>query len=406
MARPATGSVVETKTKHGRTFAIRYRAQGQRWFETVGTSAEGMTRKRAEQYLQDTLSDVRRNRWQPPIDPTPQAPQEEQTFDDLAGEWLELYNTKRRPAARTLEHAEWALGHLRKYFGPMQLSEINARAVDAYIVAKTSEGVIGANQLNKTLARLATVLDLAVRNEQLPGNPARGSDSRVKGTTPARPHVEVEQLMTLLESAPSYDGKGRAIIAVLAGGGVRVSELLGARRGDVNLAARRLYVRASKTQAGIRPVDLSFGVRDELLRYLEDHPGDDADFLFGTRTGRMDSRNNIRRRVIVPAMQNANPKLAELGIAPIGKLAPHGLRRTFANLREACGDSPSYTAKQLGHTDSRFTLRVYAESGEHREQLSEMAREQYDAALDWARMGSSDPEAAELASELATEKPV
>jgi integrase len=211
--------------------------------------------------------------------------------------------------------------------------------------------------------------------------------------------------MTLLESAPNYDGKGRAIVAVLAGGGVRIHELLAAQRRDVNLAARRLYIRASKTAAGIRAVDLAFGVRDELVRYLQDHPGEDDDLLFPTRSGAPDSRNNIRRRVIVKAVENANPKLAELGIAPIGKLAPHGLRRTFANLREACGDSPSYTAKQLGHTDSRFTLRVYAESGEHREQHSQEARKQYDNALVWAAMGSNDPDAAELASALATGNP-
>jgi hypothetical protein len=40
-----------------------------------------------------------------------------------------------------------------------------------------------------------------------------------------------------------------------------------------------------------------------------------------------------------------------------------------------------------------------------REQLSDVAKKQYDKALAWARMGSSDGEAAELASELATEKP-
>jgi hypothetical protein len=50
-------------------------------------------------------------------------------------------------------------------------------------------------------------------------------------------------------------------------------------------------------------------------------------------------------------------------------------------------------------------MTVYAESGEHREQLSEIAQKQYDKALDWARMGSNDVATAELASELATEKP-
>jgi integrase len=63
---------------------------------------------------------------------------------------------------------------------------------------------------------------------------------------------------------------------------VRISELLAARRDDVNLTAQRLNIRVSKAQAGIRSVDLSFGVRDELVRYLADHPGDDDDLLLGT----------------------------------------------------------------------------------------------------------------------------
>ena len=98
-------------------------------------------------------------------------------------------------------------------------------------------------------------------------------------------------------------------------------------------------------------------------------------------------------------------KLAELQIAPIGKLSPHGLRHTYASLRSACGDPPAYTSKQIGHADVRFTLNVYTHAGEHRKQLSETAREQYDRALEWAGMGSNDPEAAELASGLATENP-
>jgi hypothetical protein len=117
MARPATGTVVEQKTKHGKTYAIRYRANGQRWYETVGTAAEGVTRRKADEELQNVLALIRMGKWKPPIDPSPQVPLQDQTFDELAGEWLELYKTKRRPAARTLEHVEWALGHLRKYFG-------------------------------------------------------------------------------------------------------------------------------------------------------------------------------------------------------------------------------------------------------------------------------------------------
>jgi integrase len=404
MARPAKGSVVETSTKDGRSFAIGYRAQGQRWYETVGTSAEGMTHRRAQEELDNVLSDVRRGRWQPPVDPMPQVPQQEQTFGELADLWLA--GRKREVRVRSLEDYTWAIDkHLRPYFGPMRLSTITAREVDTFRELKAEEALLGVNQINKALNRLASVLDLAVDYGDLAANPARGRRRRFKGTKPLRAYVEPEQLPSLLEAAEGmYDGKGRVLIAVLACG-LRISEVLALKREDVHVAKGTLRVRESKTDAGVRAVNLPHGPREELTLFLNDRPGEDGDLLFPTRTGRMDNRNNVRRRLIVKAVEAANVKLAELHLAPIGKLSPHGLRHTYASLRSACGDPPAYTSKQIGHADVRFTLNVYTHAAEHRDQLSETARKQYDKALEWAGMGSNDPEADELASRLATENP-
>jgi integrase len=411
MARPATGTVVEQKTKHGTTFAVRYRSPRGREYETVATSGEGMTHRRAAEYLQDRLSDLRRRTWQPLADPTPpQVPQAEPTFNELADLWLIERKGEVRDHSlrdRSLEDYMWAIDkHLRPHFGAMPLSTITAREVDRFRHEKDGEGLLGRNQINKVLNRLASVLDLSVDYGYLSANPARGQRRRFKGTTPPRTYVEPEQLPSLLAAAKDmYDGKGGALLAVLAGCGLRVSEAMALKRGDVNVAKGTLRVRESKTKAGVRPVNLPHGPREELTLFLNDRPGEDDDLLFGTRTGAMDNRNNVRRRLIVKAVEAANVKLAELDIAPIGKLSPHGLRHTYASLRSACGDPPAYTSKQIGHADVRFTLNVYTHAAEHREQLSETAREQYDKALQWAGMGSNDLEAAELAPKVATENP-
>ena len=92
--------------------------------------------------------------------------------------------------------------------------------------------------------------------------------------------------------------------------------------------------------------------------------------------------------MLAPAVEAANVKLAEAGIAPIGHLTFHSLRRTYASLRCACGDDVRYTAAQLGHEDPRFTLRVYAQATSRRERMAKPQRDAYDAALDWAAMGS------------------
>jgi integrase len=147
-------------------------------------------------------------------------------------------------------------------------------------------------------------------------------------------------------------------------------------------------------------------LRKQLLAlYLNDRPGDPEDFVFPTRSGRADNRNNVRRRLIVKAVEQANTKLAELGIEPIGRLSPHGLRHSYASLRSACGYPLASTTKQIGHTDVRFTQNVYTHAPEHAERLEGVAREHYEKALDWAGMGSNELEAAELAPKVGTENP-
>jgi len=41
-------------------------------------------------------------------------------------------------------------------------------------------------------------------------------------------------------------------------------------------------------------------------------------------------------------------------------ITPHALRRTFASLLFAIGESPPYVINQLGHATSALTLEIYA----------------------------------------------
>ena len=92
-----------------------------------------------------------------------------------------------------------------------------------------------------------------------------------------------------------------------------------------------------------------------------------------------------------PQPPSPSPALAELDISPIGALTFHGLRRTFASLRCACGDDMRYTADQLGHEDARFTMSVYALAVTRRDRMGRAQREAFDRAVEWAAMGSNEP---------------
>src|SRR5919108_587677 len=103
-------------------------------------------------------------------------------------------------------------------------------------------------------------------------------------------------------------------------------------------------------------------MRDELAAHKAASPNagpDDA--VFPTATGRARDKDNIRNRVLEPIAKRADELLAERGHPPLPKgLTPHKLRHTFASVLVACGEDPASVIAQLGHTDPKLTLRVYA----------------------------------------------
>jgi integrase len=113
--------------------------------------------------------------------------------------------------------------------------------------------------------------------------------------------------------------------------------------------------------------------------------------MFPNRNGRRQSVGNVERR-FKTAIRRANRRLGEIGLQPIDEAAtPHSLRRLYASLRFALGDDPVYVAAQLGHTEPGFSMKVYASAVRRRERLIGAALREFDAALDWAAMGSGEP---------------
>ena len=211
-------------------------------------------------------------------------------------------------------------------------------------------------------------------------------------TKPKRSWVEPEQLPALLDVA---DGWLRPVLAALAGAGLRVGEAVALDWSDVNLATGTLVVRESKTDAGSgRQVDLLAGALDELREWKARSPmprPEDPVFVSRARKGvhRRQTKRNVEAR-LKATVRRATERLAVAGIEPISDaVSPHSLRRTYASLRAALRDDPVYIAEQIGHTDARFSLSVYAKAAKRRERLSGDYLAAFDRALDWALMGTS-----------------
>src|SRR2546430_1032032 len=83
-SKARSGEVVRYDGARGTTFRIRYTdGSGKRIKETLGSEHEGWTERKAEEALQDRLSDVRRDGYR--------APDRKETFGPFAEAWLPTY---------------------------------------------------------------------------------------------------------------------------------------------------------------------------------------------------------------------------------------------------------------------------------------------------------------------------
>jgi integrase len=399
VARRSTGQVISRQTKTGRKWALRFRAYGCREYLTLGHEADGWTRGRAQQELENVLADVRRGLWIPPDrgrrsgrnggeEQPNRAP--EPNFHRFASDWLA--SRRSEVSKRTYDYYMWALTyHLLPYFSNWKLAAIDIEAVDAYRGFKLAQGETrraaleaGSAQLdgnnrplrplapatiNKTIDVLQAVLALAVEYERIPRNPASGRRRRLK--VPARPPIHLDtadQIQILLDAAGNLDERRtartsgrRALIATLVLAGLRAGEASQLRWRDVDLANGRLRIARSKTRAGLREVSMLALLRDELGVHKAATPTAKPDsHVFTTATGRPRDKDNIRTRVLQPAVLEADELLRGCGLASLPPgLTPHSLRHTFASVLVAAGEDPASVMAQLGHTDPKFTLRVY-----------------------------------------------
>jgi integrase len=429
MGRPLTGAVFEDdRDGKPKTFVLRFTAYGKRRWVTLGTAAEGWTPARAQYELDNVLADVRRGLWQPPVVVEPVAePREVPTFLVFASEWFERQKIEggRRGGGLTDAGAAdllWRLEkHLLPFFKSHRVDAITVEDVDRYRLGKVRERdeieraaaahkplvesytdragrtltrprrALNATSINKSLATLSAILETAVEYGWLTRNPAQGRRRRLAAVTPQRSYIDrADHITALLDGARELDneartrkGQRRALLAMLTFAGLRIGEALALTWGDVNIARGTITVRASKTDAGVRTVHIVGVLRDELAAYAANARHDPKALVFGTSTGAAQGATNVRKRVLAKAIENANellaadengqPRTEDVDLIPTN-LTPHSLRRTFASILFAIGETPPYVMSQMGHTTANLTLGIYARQMNRRDGESDRLR--------------------------------
>lgn len=394
MPRQATGSVETYEWRDGKTvtYRARFRAYGRRWRTDFGTNQEGWNEERARVELERITGQIARGTWEPPAPSAPVELDRDETLHVTASRWWQRRETEL--AENTKLDYRWRLDHLLRHLARARTAEIDARRVDDFRQKLHARG-LSPRSVNMVLDLLAQVLDDAVEYGLLGANSARGRRRRMKVAKSRRTFLEPDQVIDLLDVAgewerqlPAHQQYGRrALLATLCLAGPRISELTGASRGRLDLHGGRLRVGEAKTVAGLRDIELTFFLQAELREHAAHmtalgRPTAAGAPIFPTYRGGEHSASNIRNRLLAECAARANVRREADGkmLLP-DKVTPHTLRRTFASLALAAGRDPRWVMAQLGHTDARLTLNVYAQV---------MQRQRVDEALIWQLMRFPD----------------
>ena len=168
---------------------------------------------------------------------------------------------------------------------------------------------------------------------------------------------EVEQGESLTEKQKAFHNRTRirdlALLTLLLGTGIRVSECVGLNLDDVDFKNGGIHIH----RKGGKEVTIYFGseVEDALLDYLDERK------TIATQPGSEDALflSLQRKRINVRSVENLVKKYAKI-VTPLKKITPHKLRSTYGtNLYRETGDI-YLVADVLGHSDVNTTKKHYA----------------------------------------------
>jgi integrase len=254
------------------------------------------------------------------------------------------------------------------FFGRTRLVAIEPRDVKAYAVKvaarKVGDRAVKPNTVRLALAPVKALLATAVEEGLLRSNPAAGlriaqatTASMVDEAEPEKAKALTEdELQALLAAVPE---EWRLFVTLLAQAGLRVSEALPLRWGDVDFGKRRLRVRRSLSRGRVGPPKSRYGRRDvpltegmaRALWEARKRPGTDSGeeaLIFPAADGGPLDRDRVYRVV---------KSAARKGGVPWAGL--HTLRHTCATILFRRGWNAVQVQRFLGHHSPAFTLAVY-----------------------------------------------
>jgi integrase len=320
----------------------------------------GKTRREVQQKLTAALRDQQQG--------LPLAP-ERQTIERFLLSWLD---DVAQPSVRPrvfIRYRELLTLHAIPTLGKRPLTKLQPQEVNSLYAKKRSEGLSAqtVTHLHRVLHR---ALSYAVRWNLVPRNVCDLVDPP-RVTRPEGQWLNPEQARCLLAAASGDALEALYVLALTTG--MRQSELLGLKWGDVDLRSGALQVRRalqrvpgrgfveaepksakSRRYITLTPLGID-ALRNHRARQNEQRLAagplwEDRDLVFCNSTGRPLEHGNLLRRSYQPL----------LGRARLPKVRFHDLRHSTASLLGSLGVPAKVIQEIMGHSQIGVTMDVYS----------------------------------------------
>ena len=335
-------NITEYTTKAGRRYRVRYRKP-----DGTQTDKRGFKTKRAAQeWAARNTAAIRDGSY---IDPSAG----KTTVGDLHATWITLKAGLKPSYLASLE-STWNT-HVNPTWGARAVSSIRKSELQAWISEL-------ATRRSPTITRrahdiLAGILDLAVNDQLIRVNPARGFPLPRK-TRGRHAYLTWEQLVAFAAECGRYE----PFVLFLATTGLRWGEAIALQGKHVDRARGRVTVERSASY-----VKGSFEIGTPKTHELRSVPAPPSVFAMVPRalpdvlvwqgpTGGMIRRQQLSKGwwgAAVKACQNKDPHFPEI--------TPHDLRHTAASLAVSAGANVKAVQRMLGHASAAMTLDQYAD---------------------------------------------
>jgi integrase/recombinase XerD len=273
-------------------------------------------------------------------------------------------------SATQVAYAQY-LGHFARWVGGQPLANITAADIEVVYLARWSEEFLqryGRPPSSRTtrnhIIALSAFFTFLTRYGYLASNPTEAIE-RPRMRQRRNDRLSSSESQALLDACATPTE--RVLVPFLRWTGLRGGEVTSLLKSDVDLTERRIVVRRSKTNQGLRTIPIFPPLVEPIQIWLahQERVGlgaPDTPFI-ATRSGRPMRHAQVWTTVKrVACRAGVRTRTAtDLNGRNVSQVTPHTLRRTFGSDLLNRGVRLEVVAKLLGHAQTSTTERAYAE---------------------------------------------